>query len=262
MLRLLGLDFDGTLIENRVSGPIVSPRTLARLHALVDRGVVAGIVTGNAWWTTRLRLALAGANWSDPFPSFVVSREAFIHWKTAGGAMDPDTEWNEARSSNLGRLVSWLGALHYELYAEMTATGLRPVHFHLLGDYGLEAHFDTEEEAEEARTWLEERLRDRPLVRIHRNRTNANVVPSTAGKGASLLRIAQSRGIDPCDVLAVGDALNDADMLDGNLGMRCATTGNAVARIKEIVRAAGGFIANGHSTWGLEEILEHALSGG
>lgn len=257
MIRLLGLDFDGTLVENRFDGPVVSPRTIARLDDLVRGGVLAGIVTGNAWWTTRRQLERAGGAWTGPFPSFVISREAFIHWKATDGTLAADAGWNGARSADFGRLVAWLAAFHYELYAEMIAAGFRILRFHLLGDYGLEAYFDTEEEAEEARVWLAERVRDQPLARAHRNRTNTNIVLATAGKGASLLRVAQTRGIEPCDILAIGDGLNDLDMLDGTLGMLCATTDNAAAHVKDVVRAADGFIASKHSTWGLEEVLDN-----
>ena len=257
MIRLVGLDFDGTLVENGLDGPVASPRTMARLDDLVRGGVIAGIVTGNGWWTTRRQLERAGAGWAGRFPSFVISRESFIHWKSPDGTLHADAEWNRARSLEYGRLVGWLAELHYELYAEMTDAGFRITDFRLLGDYGLEAYFDTEEEAEEARGWLAERVRDQPLARAHRNRTNANIVLATGGKGASLLRAARTRNIEPRDVLAIGDGLNDLDMLDGTLGMLCATTGNAAQCVKDAVRAADGFIASKHSTWGLEEVFDN-----
>ncbi len=44
-------------------------------------------------------------------------------------------------------------------------------------------------------------------------------------------------------MLAIGDSLNDLTMLDGKLGFRVGTVGNADELINAAVRAAGGMVA-------------------
>ena len=93
------------------------------------------------------------------------------------------------------------------------------------------------------------------MARVHRNRMLAQVVLSTAGKGNSLLRAATVKGLRPHQVLAIGDTLNDLDMLDGRHGFRAGAVGNADLVIKQAVLAAGGIVAEREAGAGLAEIL-------
>lgn len=253
-IRMIGIDFDGTLVEHTKDGPYVPPETRVLLEDLITRGVYVGIVSGNQWWDMRGNLEKAGIPWGDPFPTFVLSRETFLHWQK-NGSMISDKEWNVARGGEMGELVRFLSAKQYDLFVDLEAAGFKVMGFPLLGDYGLEVHFSTEEEAERARLWLAEWAKDIPFARTHRNVRNANIVLATAGKGKSLLRAATVRGLEPQQVLAIGDSYNDLDMLDGHLGIWPGAVGNAAERVKDAVRQAGGVVATKVAGAGVEEIL-------
>ena len=118
------------------------------------------------------------------------------------------------------------------------------------------------EDAERARTWLAERAGHLPGARIFRSGRAVHIALETAGKGRTLVRAAETRGLAPNEVLAIGDSGNDLDMLDGKLGLLPATVGNAEDSIKDAVHRAGGFVATREATWGVEEILtEYANRG-
>ena len=141
----------------------------------------------------------------------------------------------------------WLDAL--------AAEGLIPKHWILCGDYCLELHFHTIETAGQTRLLLVDWVQDTPLARAHRNRLMAHVLLATAGKGCTLPHAAQAKGIAPDHVLAVGDTLNDIDMLDGCFGFKSGAVGNTDESLKEAVPANNGIIATGRAGAGLGEIL-------
>jgi hydroxymethylpyrimidine pyrophosphatase-like HAD family hydrolase len=85
------------------------------------------------------------------------------------------------------------------------------------------------------------------LVQIH---------DAAVGKGPVLAELARLWVIAPSEVLAIGDSHNDLSMLDGRLGFRSATVGNADGVIKEAVRRAGGSVASGHAGAGVLELLQ------
>ena len=181
--------------------------------------------------------------------------------------MVPDHEWNAAASQGMGELFSWLVDFYFELYPELTAAGFPVESYRLMGEYGMLVGMNSEEEAEDVRLWLEKRIKGKPFARVHRNRTNTNIVLSQtamgpAGKGASLLRAATSRGIATHEVLAVGDGLNDIDMMTEELGFHCATVSDAIPAVIDAVRARGGHVAGQRSTYGLGEILDVYLKKG
>ena len=113
------------------------------------------------------------------------------------------------------------------------------------------------EDAEQVRQMLTEWVQDMPLARAHRNYALAHVVLATGGKGNTLLHAASQRGLAPGHVLAIGDSLNDLQMLDGRLGMHSGAVGNADPVVQQAVRAAGGIVATQRAGAGVGEILRH-----
>lgn len=253
-IGIIGMDFDLTLVDYPEGKPHVPARTLDLLADLVRGGTEVGIVSGRYWWEMRDTLTEAGLAWGNPFPSFVAARETFIYWFREG-RMTPDDEWNLPRGEEAAELARVLVPRETEFVTALEAEGLKMRRFILWGDYGMEMHFASAEEAERAREHLARWVASIRLARTHRNRFLAHVVLATAGKGRSLLRAAQSRGLRPDQVLAIGDTLNDLDMLDGALGFWTGAVGNADDVIKDAVTAAGGVVAEAAAGDGVAEII-------
>ncbi len=255
-IRMVGMDFDLTLIEHRSGGVYVPSETYEMLVALIESGVEVGIVTGRGCWAMDDLLEQAGIPWGRPFPTFVCPRETFLYWIT-DGRRQPDEVWNRARSEELAKLVGWLTPRQYEWYKAIEAADLQIAHWMLWGDYGLEVGMNSPEDAEQVRQMLSQWIRDMPLAQVHRNYALAHVVLATAGKGTTLLHAARERDLAPQQVLAIGDSLNDLQMLNGKLGMHSGAVGNADPTVKQAVAAAGGIVATQPAGAGVAEILRH-----
>ncbi len=255
-IRIIGMDFDLTLIEHRNGGVYVPPETYEMLVALIESGVEVGIVTGRGSWDMDKLLEQAGVVWGRPFPTFICPRETFLYWIT-DGRRQPDEAWNQARSGELAELVGWITPRQYEWHKAIEVAGLEIAHWILWGDCGLEVGMNSPEDAEQVRQMLAGWVKDMPLAQVHRNYALAHVVLATAGKGKTLLHAARERDLAPQQVLAIGDSLNDLQMLDGKLGMHSGAVGNADPTVKQAVEAAGGMVATQPAGTGVAEILRH-----
>lgn len=255
-IRMVGMDFDGTLIGHRNGGVYVPLETYEMLVALIESEVEVGIVTGRGSWAMHKLLEQAAITWGQPFPTFICPRETFLYWIT-DGQRQPDEAWNRARSGELAELTSWITPRQYEWHRAIEVAGLEIAHWILWGDYGLEVGMNNPEDADQVRQMLTKWVQDIPLAQTHRNYALAHVVLATGGKGNTLLHAASQRGLAPGQVLAIGDSLNDLTMLDGKLGMHSGAVGNADPMVKQEVEAAGGMVATQPAGAGVAEILRH-----
>jgi len=116
--------------------------------------------------------------------------------------------------------------------------------------------FDDLKEAIVAKEYIDKQLKgiDVPLKAI-RNRQEISIRPIEFGKGQISLKIAEILGIVTKQVLAIGDSQNDEDMLDGQFGFKCTTTGNAETYIKRVVTKNNGYVATQPYGKGVAEIL-------
>ncbi len=253
-IRMIALDFDNTLIGHDNGLPVMPADTKALLLKLIAEGIEVGIASGRRWRDMRAALAYLGLSWGRPFPTFIVTRETFLYWMQ-DGEMVPDRAWNEARGwemeqlarALLGKAPTWLTALE--------EAGLHITGWILWSDYGLEFRLATIEEAERARQILKAHTADWAQARVHRNRFLAHIALATAGKGKTLRWATEARGLAPHQVLAIGDSLNDWDMLDGSQGFWSGAVGNADEQLKEKVREVGGVIAEQPAGAGVAEII-------
>jgi len=255
-IRMVGMDFDLTLIEHRNGGVYVPPDTYEMLVELIEAGIEVGIVTGRGSWAMHKLLEQAAITWGQPFPTFICPRETFLYWIT-DGQRRPDEAWNGARSRELAELVGWITPRQYDWHRAIEAVGLEIAHWVLWGDYGLEVGMNSPEDAEQVRQILTEWVKDMPIAQVHRNYALAHIVLATAGKGTTLLHAARERNLAPQQVLAIGDSLNDLQMLDGKLGMYSGAVDNADPTVKQAVAAAGGIIATQTAGAGVAEILRY-----
>ncbi len=257
-IRLIAVDLDMTLVDWAAHGPHVDPRAIEALTAADTRGVLCGIASGRWDWDMQYILDRAGVLWGEPFPRFIVAREKLISWVTCG-ALCPDEEWNAARTREMRQLADTCLEFGFGWLSALRESGLRDQRWNLMGDYGLEIGLPSVDDAGRACEILAEQVKDIPLATVHRNWVSANVVLSTGTKGATLRGLAQRKGLDPRQVLAIGDNLNDLDMVNGQHGLTGGAVGNAIEEVKAAVRASGGYVAQAEYGAGVAEIVTTAL---
>jgi len=91
---------------------------------------------------------------------------------------------------------------------------------------------------------------------VTRNGPWVNILPRVSGKGNTLREYARLHGFRLNQVLAVGDHLNDLNMLDGAAARHVGCPADAVEEVKTTVRSAGGLIATENGPLGTVEIIQ------
>jgi hypothetical protein len=85
-----------------------------------------------------------------------------------------------------------------------------------------------------------------------------DILPAGCSKGAALLTLARARGIDPAEVLAIGDNWNDVSMLQA--AGRAVLMDNAPEDLKTLARASGWHIAPSNRDDGVAHAVESTLN--
>jgi hydroxymethylpyrimidine pyrophosphatase-like HAD family hydrolase len=105
----------------------------------------------------------------------------------------------------------------------------------------------------------------RAAARISLNRTEypardlsiVDILPAGCSKGAALLRLAGERGIDACEIMAIGDNWNDISML--GIAGHPVLMGNAPADLIEMAIAENWHLTSSHHEDGVAEAIERHL---
>lgn len=250
-------DYDLTLTGH---GSTLATST-AMLAQWAERGLTVGLASGRPLDSLLEIFRTQGVPFGRPFPHFVVARENFLHW-VRDGRPEADEEWNPQRFAELDAVYRAICPFLHQAFAALIDAGLAWRTWNLFCDYGLEFFFATPEEAEQARKVLEAVFRPLDAVRVQRNYWGTNVVARDGGKGYTLRRVADTLAVPPSRILAIGDSLNDLDMLDGRYGFLPGAVGNADAAIKDAVRRAGGIVATRPTGEGVAEIIDKAWQAG
>jgi haloacid dehalogenase-like hydrolase len=103
-----------------------------------------------------------------------------------------------------------------------------------------------------------------PLVALHRTDYPArdlsilDILPAGCSKGAALLSLAAAQGIDPNQILAIGDNWNDVSMLE--IAGAAVLMDNAPEDLKVVARERGWCIGLSNTRDGVAEAIETALT--
>jgi hydroxymethylpyrimidine pyrophosphatase-like HAD family hydrolase len=85
-----------------------------------------------------------------------------------------------------------------------------------------------------------------------------DILPAGCSKGAALLTLAQARGIDAAEMLAIGDNWNDVSMLEA--AGHAVVMDNAPEELKTMARSKGWSIARSNRDDGVADAIESALA--
>jgi hydroxymethylpyrimidine pyrophosphatase-like HAD family hydrolase len=237
-IKLISTDFDGTIFAEFENPPI--PHKLQEMiGGLQAQGVKWVINTGRDM--SSLMEALGRAHVSA-HPDYLVLVEREIYRREHSTYVGL-TEWNDAChrvhaelfaqfKPHVPQLLDWVNA-HYPattVYADTYSPFCM-----IAGDNGdadaIQAHIDT-------------LLRSIPNLAFVRNDVYARFCHVDFNKGTALAEITRRLGLEPANVFAAGDHLNDLPMLNLRFACHLAAPANAVEPVKQALRSQGGHISN------------------
>jgi hydroxymethylpyrimidine pyrophosphatase-like HAD family hydrolase len=251
-IKLISTDFDGTLFAEFENPPI--PVALQELlGSLQDRGAKWVINTGRDMSSLMEALGRSGI---DVEPDFLVLVEREIHFHQ--DSRYPGLEdWNAACARahadvfarvlpELPRIIDWISArFHARIYEDPYSP------------FCLIAH--TNGDADIIHRYLIDFCRSIPHLTVVRNDVYARFSHVAYNKGTALAEISRRLDIQPREIFATGDHLNDLPMLSFQYAHRLAAPANAVEPVKHAVREQNGFVSQFSHGAGVAEAIKYYL---
>jgi len=253
MIRIVATDLDGTLIGNgeEPEDYRVFAAMLVDMHA--QWGTRWGIITGRH--LNALRGILTTLQLHRLVPDFIVVEDARIFTVDDRNVATPFFWWNmrvDARRLGLNwrhrrRLHRWRTQLRerFPKAQDLSRKGI---------DVWL--RLSNLEEAVEAEDYLLEETSGFCRFLVFRWGEEVCIAPAIGTKAEALSRIAKSMRVEPEEVFAVGDGVNDVSMLRGEVARMPACVGNAVETVVAAVRKADGHICRNSGLKGVIEALQ------
>ena len=236
-LRLLSLDFDGTMVGPWVEGKAaVSEELVGCLAALRKRGALLAINTGRS-----LSLVDQGMELFPAIPDFALTTEREIFRWTKEG-WEPFSDWNQQCHRDHEELFTEAALLLAEIEAyisnERQARSYR--------EYGRLVGLIAQNDGEMDRIVEYLRLQCSRVANFsfQRNSIYLRFCHAVYHKGSVLKALQTRLGIQPQETFAAGDNFNDLPMLDPGIAQHLACPSNSVEEVKETVRRHGGFVAD------------------
>ena len=250
MIRLLSTDFDGTLVDHYAEPP-VSPALFELFARLRHSGVLWAVNTGRG-----LDLTMEGLRqFAFPIePDYILTNEREVFHRDATGRWRDYGDWNR----RCAEAHDWLfeseapfveKVLRFTPGTEPIYEDERPV--------GLIAGSD--EEMESVVNFLHSVRDPGSLFHYQRNTLYLRFCHAHYSKGSALGELCRLTGISAQETFSAGDHHNDISMLDRRFAHWTAAPGNAIEEVKDAVRNAGGYVAEGRASHGVVEALEHFL---
>ena len=258
-IKLIAMDMDDTLLNEKHQ---ISPSTQKTIRLAMDQGVAVTIATGRMFCSTLpfakdLGLNCPLINYNGAMVRDMVSGKTLFHHpidrETAGAV----ASFFRERAWYLQKHVDDLlyvfeldeNVKYYADYARVEAIPLgndfytmpeAPTKFLSLADQPL---------LDEIKAELEQRWGDRLCLASSRTRY-LEMVDVGVNKGEALAFLAGSLGIRPSEVMAIGDGMNDLDMI------KYAGIGVAMGNAKDLVREAADYVTLSNSQDGVAAAIE------
>ena len=250
LVRLLSVDFDGTLVRNWAPPPY--PKKLVRiLNRLREHGVLIAINTGRTIQLVEEALAETGFPVRPDF-ALTCEREVF-RWN--GSTWQDFGEWNLRCREEHDRLFANADLLLAEIQEHLETSTNTRLHFEGGRFSGVVA--TTSAEMDEVCRFIDARRAGLADFGYQRNSIYLRFCHAAYHKGAALAELQRLTGITSGETFVAGDNFNDLPMLDLSFGQFLACPSNALEEVKRVVRTQGGFVASKDSGLGVSEALMH-----
>lgn len=275
--RMIAIDLDGTLLSPRGE---VTPRTRHAVHRTLQAGLLVCFATGRNWTESRLVLDAVAHYASAVFVGGAMVVDTKQRITLHRTMMDPALAAEVCRTleqtghavlalqdtgaAGVDYLVSEGIPLNRETAGWMRVTHAAVQGVGRLGDY---AHPHTirvgicasAAEVRQVKAMLEQHFAERLLCQVLQvPQTNMEVLEifdPAVNKWEGVMHVARAHGIEPPQVIAIGDDVNDIPMI------RHAGLGVAMGNARPEVLAAANRVIGANTDEGLaaflEEIVEH-----
>ena len=254
-VRLLSLDFDGTLVRDWAPPPFSQSLVDILTELRRRHGVMIALNTGRSLALMEHGLESTGFPIRPDF-ALTTEREVF-RW--IGSGWEDFGEWNSRCAEAHDELFARVGPLLEEIstFVEKCA-GTRFCHEE--GRFvGVVAQSISQ--MDEICEFIRSRRSYFPFFSYQRNSIYIRFCHASYDKGAALAELQRLIGIPPAETFAAGDNLNDLAMLDAALAHFLACPSNAIEEVKSAVRRQNGFVASEDSGNGVAEALEYFIPG-
>jgi hydroxymethylpyrimidine pyrophosphatase-like HAD family hydrolase len=252
-LKLISTDFDGTFFSE-FDQPPVANELVSLIADLQSRGTRWAINTGRD--LSSLMETLARAHLPiKPDYVVVVEREVYRHDQSR---YVPVEDWNRACDRAHAELFDQIRTQLPEIIGWINARCEASIFEDAWSPLCLVA--ESPADAESIHEYLDGYCDRVPHLTVTRNDVYARLSHAAFNKGTALARVAGLLGVNPAEILAAGDHLNDLPMLRTEFAARLVAPGNAVEAVKESVRRQGGFVSELPHGYGLVEGLRFHLN--
>jgi HAD superfamily hydrolase (TIGR01484 family) len=255
-IRLLSIDFDGTLVS-RVSEPVLDRKCLGLISELQRGGAAWAINTGRS-----VDLLESGlTDFEFPIrPDFILTTEREVFRPGRNGTeWEPFGDWNERCARDHVELFSDAHSILAEVVDFVTQQTKARLLYQPDGLEGLVAEND--EEMTRITNFIDRARRKQPKFNYQRNTVYLRFCHADYHKGAALAELARLIEVPNENIFAAGDHHNDISMLDGTVAGMPSCPANAIDEVKEAVRAGGGYVAGKEHGAGVYEALMYFLNG-
>jgi Cof subfamily protein (haloacid dehalogenase superfamily) len=258
-IKLIAIDMDDTLL-NEVQ--MITPRTREAIRLAMNRGVAVTIATGRMFcsalpFACELGIELPLITYNGAMVREVSTGRILFHHpipvETAQAVSEIFREhgWYLQKYVDDVLYVAELdeNALYYANYAGVEAVPLGGKFYDMTEAPTKMLSMGDRPQLDEIRAVLTERWGSGLYMASSKTRY-LELVDSGVNKGEALGHLAKNLGIQQSEVLAIGDSMNDVDMLE------YAGVGVAMGNANEKVRAAADFVTASNSEDGVAAAIE------
>jgi hydroxymethylpyrimidine pyrophosphatase-like HAD family hydrolase len=235
-LRLLSLDFDGTLIGPwNGTEPEIAPELIAGLLRLRGRGVIIALNTGRT-----LALVEQALRFFPVVPDYALTTEREVY-RLVNGTWADVGPWNHRCHDAHRSLFSTAAPLLNDIRAYVENDTEARLHHEENVLVGVVAK--TEAEMDGIQGFIRERQGLFPSFSTQRNSVYLRFCHADYDKGSVLRELQRVLGIEAAETFVAGDNFNDLPMLNRACAHWLACPGNSVPEVKNTVALAQGFVA-------------------
>ncbi|HJT45044.1 MAG TPA: HAD-IIB family hydrolase [Chthoniobacterales bacterium] len=253
-IRLLSLDFDGTMVS-RAREPVLDSGCIELIGELQNSGAVWAINTGRS-----VDLLESGlADFEFPIrPDFILTTEREVFRPGSNGEKwEPFGDWNERCARDHAELFSSAQSKLAEVVDFVAQHTKAQLLYHTEGLEGLRA--EDEEEMDRIVEFIEQARDPESKFHYQRNTIFLRFCHADYHKGTALAELARLIDVPRENIFAAGDHHNDISMLNGEVAGMPACPANAIEAVKSAVRKAGGYVAKQEHGAGVREAIAHFL---